>query len=686
MNSPFPDPARSRAVLIGVAAYEKLPDLPSVDNNVSKLKELLMDDDLWGLPEEHCVALSGPKAVSAPSVMQTLHTMAEEATDAFLVYFAGHGLSPLKFGLHLALPGADTERLYNALDFNHIRHTLMEVCTARQRLVILDCCYAGRVFGDHLGPTNEELADLAGIKGTYLLTAASATARALAPKGEPYTAFTGEVIKALDEGIPDGPDLLDTDAFFRHVRRELIAKGRPEPQQRADHFGHRIVLAHNRWDQPVGPEAAAYAQALREAVRPLLDDDGGTAGLGRALALPPAQVKRYLKGGRIAPKDVLDALADFVDASGRPLPAGEPDRLHTLRRAAQRASKDTDTQLLYWREEADRLKTELSDLTQELDESAALKDRDRLLRQLEHARRYIKLTEGELTAERETVHQLRREVAVLRVQARRLLTPEPTAQAVVTDEGPVEGQAEVRAEGRAEGRAESGDHAVVTLAMDPGPSTTSETGADTDTDAGADADAGSESGSGSGDETDDDDDTDGDAETAPALYPQDPLGIGCLIGLLCLPVAIYLVVGLFISLGTVGLEPSGGRRPTAAGNAYTWDVAGRVESVFAPEENIPTDRLQGTLRLMAGSDCGGKPVEVAWEIALDGRRFKQGTVRDDGGSGSGTQVATGFLLKSSVDTVTLSVDPTGAAGTCDRYTLVWEKPALSKRYDPFYAF
>ncbi|MGP3976386.1 caspase, EACC1-associated type [Streptomyces sp. 8N114] len=661
MNAPFPDPARSRAVLIGVAGYEKLPDLPAVDNNVSKLKELLMDDDLWGLPDEHCIALSGEKVASAQQVMHTLHTAADEAKDAFLVYFAGHGLSPLKFGLHLALPGGDAERLYNALDFNHIRHALMDVCIAQQRLVVLDCCYGGRAFADHLGAPNEELADLAGIKGTYLLTAASATARALAPKGEPYTAFTGEVIKALDEGIPDGPDLLDTDSFFRHVRRELIAKGRPEPQQRADHFGHRIVLAHNRWDQAVSPEAAAYAEALGAAVRPAPDEGGDTrtsvsaastpcpAGLAEALALSPAQVKRYLKGGRIAPKEVLDALTDFVGSYGGPLPAEELTRLHALRRAAQRTSKDTDTQLLYWREEADRLRTELDDLAQELDGSALLEERDRLLRQLEHARQYVRDTADELATERENVRLLRREVDVLRRQVRMLLAPESVAEteepAARESSVSVQVSSAVADQERAEG-----DGSAVALS----------TGADSSTASAAP-----------------DDDTTTSEPSAP------PVG-GCLLGVLCVLGLVYLLIGSLVSLGSVDLEPSGGRRPTVAGDKYIWDVAGRVKSEFATAGDAPTDRLQGSLRLEAGRECQGRPVEAEWEIAIDGRRVKNGTAKVK--QGAGRKIATDFPHRSTVETVTVSVGSTGAAGTCDTFGLVWDGPRLSKSFDVLYAF
>ncbi|MDQ0913520.1 hypothetical protein QFZ32_009250 [Streptomyces canus] len=56
----LPDPARSRAVLIGMDTYVHLEALPAVRNNVARLAELLMDRGLWGLPPEHCVVLNNP--------------------------------------------------------------------------------------------------------------------------------------------------------------------------------------------------------------------------------------------------------------------------------------------------------------------------------------------------------------------------------------------------------------------------------------------------------------------------------------------------------------------------------------------------------------------------------------------------------------------------------------------------
>lgn len=358
----FPDPLASRAVLIGASEYEcdYLPQLLPVAENVAKLRELLTHEDLWGLPGEHCVALLDPTDV--PAVLDAVHSAASEATDALLVYFAGHGLlheSP-GFDLHLALSNTSPERLYTAVPYERIRHEVRHVCDAARRLVILDCCYAGTANdAEGLLGMPDDLASRARIEGTYLMTAVEGTKLALAPRNEQYTAFTGELIKALDHGIADGPDLLDTETLFRHVRSELIAKGRPRPKQRADNFGHRIVLARNRWSAPTSPEADAYATALRHAFQPAADSGVTPDHLGKVLQLPAIQIDRAFQGGWIAPREFVEIFARFLATLGTPLTADRLSRLHALRRTAEKSSYNMETQLRYWQEEATDLKSKL---------------------------------------------------------------------------------------------------------------------------------------------------------------------------------------------------------------------------------------------------------------------------------------------------------------------------------------
>lgn len=239
----LPDPHRSRAVLIGVDKYSHLDELPAVHRSVERLAELLRASDLWGLPKRHCIVLHNPK--STDEVLDVVHDAAKAAKAAFLVYFAGHGLVSGQGELLLALKETDVERRYRALPYDSVRHELIDTCTATQRVVVLDCCYSGRALEGYMSPP--DLATLTSIDRAYVMTSTSETRLSQSPEDEEFTAFSGELIKAVDEGVPHAPDPLELSALFQHVRNELVAKGRPVPQERARNGGYSIALTHNRW-------------------------------------------------------------------------------------------------------------------------------------------------------------------------------------------------------------------------------------------------------------------------------------------------------------------------------------------------------------------------------------------------------------------------------------------------------
>ena len=241
---PLPDPTDSRAVLIGASRYDTLEPLPAVANNLARLTQLLTDPDLWGLPSDHVAALLNP--ASRDEVLEAVHDAALAATNAILIYFAGHGLlERTSSALHLALPGASVKSLHRALRYDELRREITKTCGARHKVVVLDCCFSGQAM-DGFMAGSPEMADQARIEGTYLMTASAETALALAEPGEPFTAFTGELVHAMEHGVPDGPALLDMGTLYFQVRASLLAKGRPEPQERARNDGRSIALLRNR--------------------------------------------------------------------------------------------------------------------------------------------------------------------------------------------------------------------------------------------------------------------------------------------------------------------------------------------------------------------------------------------------------------------------------------------------------
>ncbi|MGW7595693.1 caspase, EACC1-associated type, partial [Streptomyces rubiginosohelvolus] len=93
-----------------------------------------------------------------------------------------------------------------------------------------------------------------------LLASVPDTSFALAPPGETHTAFTGELLRLLREGVPGGPELLDLDTVYAQVYAALRAKGRPLPQKRDRNTAGGLALARNAaWAPPgFGPPPPPY--------------------------------------------------------------------------------------------------------------------------------------------------------------------------------------------------------------------------------------------------------------------------------------------------------------------------------------------------------------------------------------------------------------------------------------------
>lgn len=258
----FPDPGRSRAVLIGTSGYtdEKLPDLPEVRPTVDGLAAALTDADLGVFTRDGCTVLHDEGSIS--DIGDRLVASAEQAEDLLLVYFAGHGLvAGRRHDLYLALPTSRwSAPAFNSLEYDKVRSAVLD-SPAATKVIILDCCFSGRAVTDTMAaPTSEVIGQL-GVDGTYVLAAAPRDQLALILPGERHTAFTGRLLTLLREGIPGGPESLTIEDLYTELLARMRSDGLPHPQKRATGTAGLLPIARN-----AAPGAAPLA-SLHEQIQ-----------------------------------------------------------------------------------------------------------------------------------------------------------------------------------------------------------------------------------------------------------------------------------------------------------------------------------------------------------------------------------------------------------------------------------
>jgi hypothetical protein len=335
----FPDPQRSRVVLIGTSAYrdDSLPDLPQVGANLKDLAGFLCDGGDGLVPEGNCQVVTDEESMSV--IGRKLRTAARQAADLLLVYYAGHGLvGGKRHELYLALPDSEwADPEFNSLEYDKLRSAVLD-SPAKTKVIILDCCFSGRAVTETMAGSAELLGQIE-VDGSYVLTAAHRDQVALVIDGEEHTAFTGRLLRLLREGIAGGPELLAIDDLYRELRVRMKAEGLSIPQKRGTATADLLALARNN------AFAAAALPRLRERADAALD--AGDSGKWDEAA---AQFRDVLgEFERIAGPDhedtlrVRQLLAHAVGGAGDPLEAATMLRALLAEQTRILGADDEDT-------------------------------------------------------------------------------------------------------------------------------------------------------------------------------------------------------------------------------------------------------------------------------------------------------------------------------------------------------
>ncbi|MEU7907357.1 AAA family ATPase [Actinoplanes sp. NPDC049118] len=255
--------AARRAVLIGTGRHRSgsdLPDLPSVSTTLDDLARALHDH--CGFHPDAVTVLHDPG--SPADIGDAIAAAASEASEVLLVYYVGHGILCADELLHLAAERTTNDPYavqYNGLPYRVLAGQI-RCSPARHRVVVLDCCFSGQALDAGAG-LSEGVADQSAVTGGFVLTSTSRFLPAIAPEGARHTAFTGALLRLLDDGDREGPAEITLRHAHHYLSAELPRMGLPQPRCRADNASDDLVLAENPAFRPFfrtgerGPAAAA---------------------------------------------------------------------------------------------------------------------------------------------------------------------------------------------------------------------------------------------------------------------------------------------------------------------------------------------------------------------------------------------------------------------------------------------
>jgi uncharacterized caspase-like protein len=197
------------AILIGNGKYPKdtrLRPLRCPEKDVDDLEKVLKSKE-YGDFTEVSVLKDVPHYESEAMLLQVLRSARTE--DLVLIYYSGHGKLGLEGDLHLATVNTNIDTLEaTSIPADRIRGFLRASPT-RKVILILDCCYSGKVGEAFLkgGGVEDQLAQIQSERqGIYILTASSGLEVAQEKPEDQNSLLTKHILEGIKEGRADFDD------------------------------------------------------------------------------------------------------------------------------------------------------------------------------------------------------------------------------------------------------------------------------------------------------------------------------------------------------------------------------------------------------------------------------------------------------------------------------------------------
>ena len=210
---------KTHAFLIAVNEYPNdsgMHDLPQAYSNVKKLFEKLESKEI-GIPRTNITTMSNPD--DSKKLLTKLRSVAEtNGIKNLIIYYAGHGILDDDGNHFLTLTDSTVDDIdLDGLDISDITKAL----SRNKRLnvfMILDSCFSENAFSKFDARN-------------FLLMASSAKNRTSKyPVDADFSAFTNELVWAIENGIEKDKEYLTWRDIFTIARDNLVKKDFPKPK------------------------------------------------------------------------------------------------------------------------------------------------------------------------------------------------------------------------------------------------------------------------------------------------------------------------------------------------------------------------------------------------------------------------------------------------------------------------
>lgn len=238
---------KTKLILVGTSKYLKdsdnFHDLPAIENNLAEFKKVFLNQNIIGGLRENVHVILNEQY---DNVLEILVEKSREADDTLIVYYAGHAFLENENHLYLTVPNTKIDMIgYTAIPFSMFKSAIEE-SAARNKILFLDCCFSGRSL-ETMTDDKSIILNTLNTRGTFIITATSENQEAIAPKGAKFTAFTGELLQILVEGIDNGHKVLNILDIYNEIKKKFSRiSDYPKPRQFNIQDGYTINIAYNR--------------------------------------------------------------------------------------------------------------------------------------------------------------------------------------------------------------------------------------------------------------------------------------------------------------------------------------------------------------------------------------------------------------------------------------------------------